>query len=424
MQCVDRWKKAGLRGTCLGAVGFGKTNIGLFAMRRVVNANPKCKCILVVPSQPVAEQWKKSIIKCGLSGNVYIYTKEIAARDYKKLSCDFLVIDEVHEIATPSKVNIFGIGYKLILCLTATLERLDGNDRVIRKIAPVCDEVSMDECVRNKWTSSFCVYKILVDVDLTEYNSLTQKFKNLFSYFNFEFGVPTTILADANFRKSYVASVAEEKMYSGDYYDMNAAYKDALAEVMSSAKEFISVVNKRKQFIYSHEKKIEVARRIIDARKNGKGITFWNTIEDARRVERGCVYASPNKKNGLTKKKCQIILNEFKKNRCGVINTVKALNTGFDCPDITYGIAGGFDSSKTRRKQSNGRIQRINDLTKDKKAEIFYIILRGTKDEDWAELALKGQPTLTILESDLDDFLSGKEIMFVPSREKQNATRY
>lgn len=37
------------------------------------------------------------------------------------------------------------VKYKLVLALTATLERLDGKEEIIKKYAPVCDIITIDE---------------------------------------------------------------------------------------------------------------------------------------------------------------------------------------------------------------------------------------------------------------------------------------
>lgn len=37
----------------------------------------------------------------------------------------------------------------MILCLTGTLERLDGKEELIKKYAPVCDSVSMKEAIES-----------------------------------------------------------------------------------------------------------------------------------------------------------------------------------------------------------------------------------------------------------------------------------
>jgi superfamily II DNA or RNA helicase len=41
------------------------------------------------------------------------------------------------------------VSYKLILCLTGTLERLDGKEEIIKKYAPVCDKITVDEAEQN-----------------------------------------------------------------------------------------------------------------------------------------------------------------------------------------------------------------------------------------------------------------------------------
>jgi hypothetical protein len=36
------------------------------------------------------------------------------------------------------------------LCLTGTLERLDGKEIIIKRYAPVCDEIPLDLAIENK----------------------------------------------------------------------------------------------------------------------------------------------------------------------------------------------------------------------------------------------------------------------------------
>jgi len=48
-------------------------------------------------------------------------------------------------MASPTFSLIFQmVEYTLLLCLTATLERLDGKETIIKKYAPVCDEITME----------------------------------------------------------------------------------------------------------------------------------------------------------------------------------------------------------------------------------------------------------------------------------------
>ena len=51
--------------------------------------------------------------------------------------CDFLIIDEIHRTAAETLQFVFSkVKYKLILGLTATLERLDGRHTIVEKYLP------------------------------------------------------------------------------------------------------------------------------------------------------------------------------------------------------------------------------------------------------------------------------------------------
>ena len=41
------------------------------------------------------------------------------------------------------------VNYKNILCLTGTLERLDGKEELIKQYAPVCDRITIEEAEEN-----------------------------------------------------------------------------------------------------------------------------------------------------------------------------------------------------------------------------------------------------------------------------------
>jgi superfamily II DNA or RNA helicase len=59
----------------------------------------------------------------------------------------------------------------MILCLTATLQRLDGKEVLIKQYAPVCDSITLSEAQGEGWVSPIKEYVVLLDVDLTEYKA-------------------------------------------------------------------------------------------------------------------------------------------------------------------------------------------------------------------------------------------------------------
>ena len=41
------------------------------------------------------------------------------------------------------------VDYQMILGLTATIERLDGKETLVKSYAPVCDEITIEEATAN-----------------------------------------------------------------------------------------------------------------------------------------------------------------------------------------------------------------------------------------------------------------------------------
>lgn len=65
-------------------------------------------------------------------------------------TCDLLILDEIHGYASDVMSQIFSrVKYSMILGLTATIERLDGKEVIIKKYAPVCDTITMEEALEN-----------------------------------------------------------------------------------------------------------------------------------------------------------------------------------------------------------------------------------------------------------------------------------
>lgn len=128
----------------------------------------------------------------------------------------------------------------------------------------------------------------------------------------------------------------------------------------------------RKAFVQSHPKKIEVARKILEARKDKKCITFSATIKDAEKIGVGYVLHSKQSKK-LNKE----ILEKFNADTCGVLNSSKAVDVGVDVKGLSVGIILSTDSSKIRKGQRNGRICRFEE---GKTAELFTLVIRGTQE--------------------------------------------
>ena len=160
--------------------------------------------------------------------------------------------------------------------------------------------------------------------------------------------------------------------------------------------------NSRKVFINNHPKKIEMARKIIEARPFSKIITFSNSVQMAEKIGMGGkVYSGKD-----SKKKGRTTIEEFSKSPTGIMHTIKKCDAGLDVPGLSVGIILGTDSSKTKAAQRLGRVIRKED---DKQAEVFYIIINNTVEVKWFTESHANQPYIVIDEQGLYDVLDGKD---------------
>jgi superfamily II DNA or RNA helicase len=144
--------------------------------------------------------------------------------------------------------------------------------------------------------------------------------------------------------------------------------------VMANAMGFMKAMKARKDFVMSHPKKIEIARKILNARKNHKCITFSATIKDAEKLSFKNEFVLHSKKS---KKQNHETIENFNSASIGVLHSSKAADCGVDVKGLSVGIILSTDSSKIRKTQRNGRICRFED---GKTAELFTLLIKGTQE--------------------------------------------
>lgn len=391
---IKRWLSAGGCASMCYVTGFGKTRIALDIIDLLVEKNSNLSVLIVVPTEILKEQWLEKVIERNLLGNCDIeIINSVIKKDWK---CDLLVQDECHLFVSSLFSRVFEVvKYKLLLCLTATLERLDGKEELLKRYAPVCDRITIDEAVENGWVSPCTEYVVMIKTDLTEYNELNRRFTASFAFFNFDFSIAMKCVQDAFFRRRWCK-------------ENNVNYKEASAMTF----EWMRCLRLRKQFVQSHPKKIEIARKIINARKDKKILTFSATIEDAKKIGTGLVLHSKQ-----SKKLNEKILEEFKNMESGVLCSSKAANQGLDIPGLSVGINMNIDSSKITKTQRTGRVIRAE---KGKKAELFTLIIAGTQEFGWWRNSKTSSNYVIIDEDQLDDVLQYNEIQTRKVDDNQN----
>ncbi len=394
-QCIKNWLLSKGKGCIVASTGFGKSRVGLLIIQRILNKYPSQRILIVVPTTLLKEQWEQLIDSYGFSLNCDIQVINTVIK--KAWVCDLLIIDEIQRVSAATFREVFNtVNYKYVLGLTATFERLDGKHKIVEKYCPVCDNVPITECLVNGWVSTYKVYQVLIDVDdIDIYKEYNKQFQADFEFFGYDFNLAMSLLGPKGFINR--AKLRDEMCPNGSDEQRKAMFTN----ITYHATDFMRMIQKRKAFINNHPKKIELARKIIDARPNSKIITFSNNVKMAESIKRGEVYTG---KTG--KKKGRTTIEEFNTKKTGILCTCFKADEGMDIKGLSVGIVLGTNSSEIKATQRIGRICRFE---KGKQAEMFYLIINNTVESEWFKRANSNQNYITIDEQGLDDVLAGKE---------------
>lgn len=377
---IQNWKAFDGKATVVAATGFGKTTVATKIIQRYIVKNPNAKILIVVPKIVLKKQWNEKLKNLNI--HKYCQVEVINTVIKRNWDCNLLIIDEVHRAASLEFRQVFTkVAYNRLLCLTATLERVDGLEFIIQHYAPVCDVVTTKECIQNDWIADYQEYKILIEVDLTEYNSLNQEFLKHFVFFDYDLNSALKAVK----QKPYQNLLAIQK-------------KVNINVVRAHTYSFARLLKARIKWIMDHPKKIEIANKILNAKKNEKILTFSSSLDQIKKLENGEVihYKIPNKKR-------EEVIKKFSEESSGILHSIDTLKEGLDVQGVSIAILVGYDSSILKKIQTIGRAIRKEA---DKKSEIYTLVLKDTVEEQWFNKSSRMGEYLTIDEDDLDLLLN------------------
>lgn len=374
---VERWAKNGFKGTFLGVTGVGKSFIAILCIQRILQQRSKASILVVVPTTYLKDQWERLLKKFKLSVEVMVVNT--ASKTNKEV--DFLIVDEVHTTGAESFSNIFEcISYKIILCLTATIERADGNHSIILEKAPIFDEIGLEEALENGYISTYKIYNLPVELSAKEQTEYEKTQRNYLYY---------------------------ERLLGGRFSawpNANSILKDvdSSKEAKQHALTFIKLVSKRKNLLHNCLSKIDITKQILDLFPNRKSVIFCESISFAEELEqslnelkrRSVLYHS-----SLTTKQKREVIRLFTDNRTSVYSLVscRALDAGIDIPGINLGVCCAGSSKQLQSIQRLGRSIRLN---KDGTiAYYFNLYIPGTQEEKWLRSRCYNIPGVEWIES-------------------------
>lgn len=421
------WRNFGGNGCIIAATGFGKTYLGILAMKKI-SANPvfaseTLQFLVIVPTSALKEQWGQ---ECKLHGinNVTILTRnswKLVELSASLNRFKLIIYDEVHGLATKEFSGALELTSKFKLGLTATLERPDGNHYMITKVMPVVYKVSLNDAVNSGWVSNYKIQDIKIELEnhnqIVLMSNRITSIKGLFNvYDNKEYGIikrKVTNLVnvlnedktiDNNTKETLTLKINEYNtkldlmrpvkiIQDGHEFIMERLKKKYLTDLSSVEKnmmfEYQELIQKRRILIANDDAKIRETIKLL--RENTKKtIVFCEFIETANKIMdeatkyrylKAACYTSK-----MPQKQRNSIIDGFKKGIIRTLITVKALDEGLNVPSCSTAIIVANTGQPRQFKQRLGRVIRAK---KNKVAVVYRIIGARTMDEVWTKASAK-----------------------------------
>ena len=356
---LNAWHKAGYCGSIIAGTGFGKSRCGVLAVAHALENGGRA--IVLVPTVQLQEQFAEEFKKWGHTA-LLTRVEIVCYASAHKLNdnhYEIVVCDEVHLGLSPVYRKFFERNtYDKILCMTATLPEEDEYKVLLKGLAPTVYTITIDECVAKGLVAPYDIYCIpvqLTDIERQAY----KKANNLFVQCKYRLG-------------GFDAFNEANRILRGGPGDKGAAA------------QFFNSIRQRKAVVQHAENKLSMAKHIAAHHTGEKILTFSGTNEFTNMMAEeldGLVYHS-----GKTKKKREQTLEDFKATDGAVLCSTKALNQGFDVPDVGVGIIAGLESKSLPMIQRVGRLIRFQ---KGKRGRVYILYVANSQEEKWMDQATK-----------------------------------
>lgn len=369
---LAKWISSKGKGTVIGPTGFGKSFIGILAVKSMNERHPFRSAVIIVPTAELKKQWDKHIETHELVNTTVFIINTAIKREIK---CNLLILDEVHRYAANTFKTVFSkTTFNFVLGLTATFSRADNKHYLLEKHCPVIYTMTLNEAKEKKYVSDYQIYNLSVEMTATDsmlYEKINEKFNYYFSWFEFDFHRAKLCLSDYTYANHYAVKM-----------------KTSVEDVKVKAINFFKVMGKRKGFLYGNSSKLKSIKQILDSNPV-KAIVFSETTSFADTITEMMGDICRSAHTGTPSKKRDEILADFANpdSDIQILSTAKMFDEGIDLPDIELAIIASGTSSK---RQSIQRIGRAIRKKEGKKALIVNLHMLGTQEFKWVDKRTAG----------------------------------
>lgn len=400
--CLTRWREHQYRGIIRVVTGAGKTVFALAAIDELRDKYPDVKIRIVVPTIPLANQWKMALIhhapderwRPGFFGGgtrdepdrqVMIYVINSARGSLASHMCRdlalkrhvLLICDECHHYQSRENSKIFGFLNEEVLKgplyhslgMSATPFGTNHDELLVRFLGEEIFRYDFNTAAEDGVISSFHVCEIsasFMPKELLRYVELTKRIGVLFKKLLSSYPRLKT-LNQKQFIKA-VAAIARQN-------DMDPE---------EPAAAFLMLTYQRRNMTNLAEARIRCAVSLISQlHETDRILVFCERISQAEEL---CVilrqrygHACGIYHSGMTAEARKRILNEFRSGRMRILVSCRCLDEGIDVPDANIGIVLSSSSVERQRVQRLGRVIRRAD--NKSAACLYYIYIRESSDD-------------------------------------------
>lgn len=417
---VVKWKNTNRgNGSIIWATGVGKTVSAIVAHNKIAKVKGReLKTIVIVPRTPLKIQWESNLRKAGATNFTVYVINTVSLNTAFRDNCNLLILDEAHLFVSEQFRNVFNtISYNHLMPLTATPERLDGEEKYLFTKAPIADFISQKEAIEKGWISNFIQFNLAVPVTrkevetLNEYNRQVSSTMRRFEGFE-------------NMRDSMSQKGAEAflRMTKGSTYKIEqsevvAVIREAVKgmQITRERKSFLDNTYHKQQTVYDLIKSFPVRTVVfsesvsfssslkdlinkdlgnisVDYHSKLEGENYTEVKEKRYKQETPCAkFIQKLKDDGITYKldpntytvKWNVIkkrsgtkvgelnLKDFLQKRKRVLLAAKAVDQGMDDDTIVLGIDASRTANPTQAQQRTGRVARNYSSNGQKAIKVF-----------------------------------------------------
>ena len=338
MRALASWS-IGMQGIAKVVTGGGKTSFAMMCMEQYFSSNKQGRCVILVPSVALLDQWYVDIIddttlehseisvfgggnKSQTYGKVSLMTlntgREVCGKALRE--GDLLIVDECHRAASAENSRAITHDFDYYsLGLSATPERQYDSGfetELVPKLGPIIIDYDYIQAKRDGVICDFALFNVKVhmsDEEVEEYAILTRRIG-----------------------KAMKNGGRESEEYLRLCFERAKKASQSMMRI-PTAIDIVTTEKAEKTLIF-HEG-VQSAERISEIlnKKGHFALTYHSKMSDAIRRDN---------------------LLKFKRGSCDVLVTCRALDEGANIPEASLGIIAASTKSDRQRIQRLGRVLR------------------------------------------------------------------